>query len=169
MPSESKTTRATELLLFGRIISGVSQHITTSVTLGGDTQTGPQIAAVFTTAIQADTDLAAAKAAYQQKLAAQQKAFTTARTTASSLKLYVLSAYGKTNPIVTDFGWSVAKAAVTSVAVKAEARVKAAATRVARHTMGSKQRLSIKGGVTPAESTVAAPVVTAPVATPVTK
>ena len=146
-----------EIVRFGRIIQGVNAHITVPIMLGGQSTTATQIVSVFTAAIQATTALDTAKAAYQQKLAAQQAAFTAAHATAAMLKSYVLGAYGKTNPIVTDFGWSIAKAAVISVKVKAGAAVKSAATRVARHTMGSKQKAAIVGTVAPAAAPAVSP------------
>jgi hypothetical protein len=160
MKLQSIRTRAAELQLFAKIISGVNQHVTTSILLGGQSRTGTSIVADFNAAIQANTDLDAAKAVYQQKLAAQKAAFTTARATASALKSYADGAYGKTNTILNDFGFEVAKAVVKSVKVKAEAAVKSAATRVARHTMGAKQKASIHGTVEVPANAASVPVVT---------
>ncbi len=77
-------------------------------------------------------------------------AFATAHTTAANLKSYLYGAYGAESPIATQFGFSQKKPAVVSVQVKADAQVKAKATRVARLTMGPKQKADIHGTVTTA-------------------
>jgi hypothetical protein len=149
MAANSSISRADEILLFSKIISGVNHNVTASILLGGQSTTAPQIVAVFTSAIQSNTDLDVAKQAYQQKLAAQQAAFTTAHTLEMNLKSYVYGAYGKENPVVAEFGFPIVKAAFKSALVKAGAAIKSTATRVARHTMGKKEKASIHGGVTP--------------------
>ncbi len=163
MPSKSNNTRAEDILAFNKVIVGVNHNVTGTILLGGQSTTPPQIVAVFTAAIQASTDLDAAKATYQQKLAAQKAAFATAHATTSSLKSYVVGAYGKENPIVTEFGWAVAKPPVKSVSVKAGAAEKSAATRLARHTLGPKQKSTIHGSVSTPEPATTAAVVTPPV------
>lgn len=149
MASSSNHSRADEILLFNKIMSGVNHNIIASILLGGQSTTAPQIVAVFTAAIQANTDLDAAKQAYQQKLAGQQAAFVTAHALEGNLKSYVYGAYGKQNPIVAEFGFPIGKATVKSALVKAGAAIKSAATRVARHTMGKNEKASIHGGANP--------------------
>jgi len=165
MTTKTSTTRAAEISLFAKIVSGVNLHVTAAILLGGQSMSASQIVAIFQAAIQASSELEAAKTAYQQKLAAQQAAFTAAHTTEASLKSYVYGAYGKTNPLVTDFGFDVAKAGVKTVKAKAAAALKSAATRVARGTKGPKQKALIHGVVAPVESSAPAPVVTPPVTT----
>jgi hypothetical protein len=167
MAKGSKQSEAAELQGYAKVVLGVNQNITSAILLGGQTKSPAQIVAVFTGAIQASTDLDAAKLSYQQKLAARDAAFAAADTTEEQLKSYVMGAYGKTNPVVTTFGFPVAKPTVRSVKVKADAITKAAATREARHTMGPKQKAEIHGVVTPAASGSAetTPVTAGPVVT----
>lgn len=147
LATKSNTTRAAEVLGFTKVINGINIHVTAPILLGGQSTTGAQLVTVFTAANQAATDLEAAKAAYQQKLAAQRAAFAIAKTTEAGLKSYVQGAYGKGSAIVVDFGWSVFAAPVKTAQVKADAVTKSAATRKERHTMGSKQKSSIHGVV----------------------
>ena len=149
MQGNTRNSRADEILLFTKIATGVNHNVTSPILLGGQSTTPAQLVAVFTDAVQASTDLDAARLVYQQKLKAQQAAFATAYTTELTLKSYVYGVYGKDNPVVTQFGFTVAKAGVKSVQVKAEASLKSAATRVARHTMGPKQKAGIHGTVPP--------------------
>jgi collagenase-like PrtC family protease len=165
MSSQPRTTRASQVAFFTKVIGGVNLHVLSAILLGGQTVSSTQIVAVFQAFLQATTDLETAKVAYQQKLAAQQAALTSANTMAALLKAYAQGAYGKQNPIMADFGFSVAKATVKSVKVKAAAAVKSAATRVARNTMGPKAKEAIHGTVpatAPTVATPATPVVTTP-------
>jgi hypothetical protein len=163
MGTSTKQSRAEEVSLFGKIITGVNTNVTGSILLGGQLTPPADIVAVFTGAIQAQSDLEAAKTVYQQKLAAQQAAFVKAHVMEENLHAYASGAYGKTNPILSQFGFTPAKPPVKSVKVKASAAEKSAATRKARNTMGPKQRLEVTATATSPEPTVAPPVVTPPV------
>jgi hypothetical protein len=74
----------------------------------------------------------------------------------SALETYLLSLYGPTSPTLSDFGLTPRKARARTVKSKAEALDKSAATRVARHTLGPRQKASIHGAVPPESSPPAA-------------
>lgn len=78
------------------------------------------------------------------------------------MQQYVASRYGADSLKMAEFGFTPVKARKTTVRTKAGALDKAAATRLARHTMGKKEKLAIHG--TPAATTAGSS--TAAVTTP---
>ena len=87
-----------------------------------------------------------------QSVAAASTARTSARATRKALKAYVLGNYGAAAvQMLTDLGLPVPKAGQAKASTKAVAVVKAAATRKARNTMGSEQKLAIVGQPTQAD------------------
>ncbi len=115
------------------------------VTLEGKQYTGAALAERCARAIAADeqveeTNRAWRKAVADRDLRRQQDAPVFA-----ALKGYVQATFGKSSQTVAEFGYKPAGAIVKSVESKAAAVGKLRATRTARHTMGSKQRRSIKG------------------------
>jgi hypothetical protein len=133
MPSIIKTNRAAEGQLLAKLISGTTQHITAKVTLGGTVYTPAQVNAVFAAAQSATSDLDTARTSFHTAVQEQEAAMTTARNLWAKLKTYVQATYGKSSPVLQDFGWTVAKQAIKSAQVKAVAAVKAVATRALRH------------------------------------
>ena len=90
------------------------------------------------------------------------------------MQQYVASRYGADSVKMAEFGFTPVKARKTDVRTKVGALDKAAATRLARHTMGKKEKLAIHGAV-PATTTApsapaspAAPAPSAPSGAPVT-
>jgi hypothetical protein len=167
LATQSKNNRASQIAFFTKMVSGVNLHVLSAILLGGQTLSASQIVAVFNAFLQATTDLETAKTAYQQKLVAEQAAEKAAQAMAALLKAYAQGAYGKTSPVLTDFGFAIAKPGVKTVKVKAAAAEKSAATRVARNTLGSKQKESIHGTVTaPVATTIPAVATTLPLTIP---
>ena len=66
-----------------------------------------------------------------------------------ALESYLRSLYGATSQTLVSFGLTPKKAPKRTSAEKAETAAKSAATRVARHTLGPKQKASIHGVVAP--------------------
>jgi hypothetical protein len=94
----------------------------------------------------------------------------------TGIRNYAAGQYGEKSPAFSSFGFTPRKETTRTVATKASAVEKVRATRIARHTMGSRQRAAIHGVVptTPPSSgpvvttpTTAAPVVAQPVNPPV--
>ena len=86
-----------------------------------------------------------------------------------ALKRTVLGQFGDTqdaSSTLADFGYAPPKVTEKSSATKAAAAEQGRATRAARHTMGSKQKLQVKGTVTPASppATPASPPAAGPAA-----
>jgi hypothetical protein len=146
--------------------TGTNKHITGNVTLGGVVYSPAMLAAVF---LAANTAIDTADAAHKQWLtdvAAMDAAKAKANAVLKLLRSYVVSQYGTDNKsVLGDFGMNAPKTKSTkSSATKAAAAQKAKATRTVRHTMGKKQRKTVKGTV---EVPVTAAGATAP-ATPAT-
>jgi hypothetical protein len=74
-----------------------------------------------------------------------------------ALEAYLRSFYGPTSQTLIAFGLTPRKVKERSSAEKAETAEKAAATRVARHTLGPKQKASIHGVVAPPASEPSTP------------
>jgi hypothetical protein len=86
-----------------------------------------------------------------------------------AMKQYLQSRYGKNSPKLQLFGFTQAKKPAKTVASKMAAVTNAKATRVARNTMGKKQKLKVKGAPSPGGTTPsAASSASAPAATPAT-
>ena len=96
--------------------------------------------------LRADVD--AAKASTKAKLAAEAASMPSLRTFMSALMTYVKAAYVGSPDVLADFGISLKSRAPLTVEAKAAAVAKRAATRAARHTMGTQQKKAIKGAVT---------------------
>ena len=65
--------------------------------------------------------------------------------------------FGTQSPKLADFGFTVRKRATQTAEQKAAAALKRKATREARHTMGSKQRLKLTGAPVPSPAPTPAP------------
>ena len=148
----NKPTRKDLLRL---VISGVQRHFPSGqMTLAGQTFNLPSDLVKF---IQADIDATDAAdkvradwlAGVQVQTDSHQKVGPVLR----AFKRQVLAKFGDTqdaSSTLADFGYAPQKVATKSVATKAAAAEKGRATRAARHTMGKKQKLQVKGTVTAA-------------------
>jgi hypothetical protein len=89
--------------------------------------------------------VAAALAAYRIAVATAKAA--RAKTAAFDLlvRKFIVGSFGPPPGAASDFGLEAAPQHPADAATKAEAVVKRSATRAARHTMGSRQKLEIKG------------------------
>jgi hypothetical protein len=158
--------QAAEKELLTQLVSGTNLHITTPISLAGQTYTSAEIVAVFTAAAGAYVATDAARAELHAKLLDQEAKVSAALSLEALLKAYVHGVYGRTSPILLEFGWSVAKVAVRTAAEKAATVAKMLATRTARHTLGKKQKAKIVGTVPASPAAPNPPVVTSGGATP---
>ena len=163
-------------VLAQKLIAGTQKHLSnvSSLTLESGNLTPTQIESSLQTIVNLRAAVNDAKAATQAKLAAEQAQMPQLQSLMAALVAYVRTAYSKSPDVLADFGVQPKKAkAPLTVGQQAAAAAKRAATRAARHTMGSKQKKSVKGTVTTivsstpstAPATVApGPVVSAPAA-----
>jgi hypothetical protein len=132
MSVKPKNNIATRALTFTKILAGITQHVTTAILLGGASTTQAALSAIFQAAIQAQTDLDAARAVVTAKVQAHKAALAAARTTETLLHKWAEATFGPESPVLQDFGFALATAAAKTAAVKASGAAKATATRKAK-------------------------------------
>jgi hypothetical protein len=157
MSTKLRTNKATRALAFTKIMAGIVQHVTTAILLGGTSMTQAALTAIYQAAIQAQSDLDAARSLVNAKVQAHKAALAVADTTTTLLHAWAVSAYGPKSTVLEDFGFEPAAPADKPVAVKAASAAKATATRKAK-----KAALAAVGAPTAAT----APAPAAPAATP---
>ena len=135
-----------------KAIAGVDKYFSNvSLTIEGATLTATQLKAVFQAEIDTRKLADQGHAVYAGQLADAHLARAKAHAMRKALRAYILAAFGATaRTMLEEFGMKVPKARATSAEVKAQAVKAAKATREARHTMGSKQKQTIKGTQVPA-------------------
>jgi hypothetical protein len=132
MATKPKNNKATRALTFTQILAGITQHVTTAIVLGGVSTTQAALSAIFQAAIQAQTDLDAARAVVTAKVQAHKAALAAARTAETLLHKWAEATFGPESPVLSDFGFVPAVAVVQTAAVKAASAAKATATRKAK-------------------------------------
>jgi hypothetical protein len=138
----------TALALDQKAITGVDKYFATASTLSiaGTSYTPTALKAVFQADIDATHALDAGRAQVKQQVAVAQAARAKASAARAGLKAYVLGTSGAAAVTMLEhFGMTAPKPHVLTVAAKAKSVANAEATRAARHTMGKKQKKSIKG------------------------
>jgi hypothetical protein len=150
-----------------QLIAGTAKHLSNTAPAAflGGSFTADQITSKLQTLVDLRTDVDAAKAAAKAKIAAEATQRPPLRAFMSALTAYVKVTFGASPDVLADFGINPKARAPLTVEEKAAAVAKRAATRAARHTMGSQQKKGIKGDVTGVLVTpipAPAPVVTAP-------
>jgi hypothetical protein len=155
--------------------SGIAKYFTGKVktlTPKGNATTPAKLDAIFQDDIDQTTALDTLLAQVVEQRVKQRAARALAIQTRSDVTAYIIGNYGEqATTMLKDFGCSVPKKKSTpSAATKAQAVVKAEATRAARGTKGRKQKAKVKGvPATPAAEAApvapAAPAVTTPAVT----
>ena len=138
-------------VLAQQLVAGIKKHLSnvSSLTFGGGTFTPAQVEASIQTLIDLRTAVEDAKAATQAKLAAESAQAAPQRSQMTALVAFVKATYGNTPDVLADFGLKPKKTRTPlTIGQKATAAAKRAATRAARHTMGSKQKKDVKGTIT---------------------
>ncbi len=154
-----------ETVLAQQMGAGIRKHFSnvSSLTFGNSPFTPAQIEASLQTLIDLRTAVEDARAAIQAKVAADNAQAAPLRSQMAALVAFVKVTFGNTPDVLADFGLKPNKARTPlTLDQKAAASAKRAATRAARHTMGSKQKKEVKGTIT---TIVASP--TTPAAPPV--
>ena len=133
-----------------QLIAGTQKHLasTTQVALLGGSFTPDQIASKIQLLVNLRADVVAARATTKAKIANEVAQTPALRTFIGAFELHVKAAFGSSPDVLADFGIAPKARAPLTVEAKAAAAAKRAATRAARHPMGSKQKKGIKGDVT---------------------
>ena len=144
-----------------QVIDGIKKDLQTmsSLSLGGTTYTPASLMAFIQSRIDAANGVITAKANWQNAGKTYDALSTQVDEVIRDLKALVIGAFGSESVKLADFGFKPRKVVARTPEQKAEAAAKAKATREARHTMGPKAKLAVKGAVgsTTASSTTAAP------------
>jgi hypothetical protein len=146
----NKNGKGQVVVVAKQLIAGTGKHLsnTTPVAFGGGSYTADQITSKLQTLVDLRTAVDAARAAAKAKLAAEATQSPPLRAFMSALTSFVKVNFSTSPDVLADFGINPKARAPLTVEAKAAAVAKRAATRAARHTMGSKQKEAIKGDVT---------------------
>jgi len=146
--ASKKAAQAADL----KAIAGVDKYFSNvgTLTIEGAALTPTQLKAVFQAEIDTVKAADLAHAAFTGQVADAHKARAKAGDLRRALRSYILATFGPTaKQMLEEFGMKVPAPKSTPVKTKAQAVENAAATRKARHTMGSKQKQAIKGTQAP--------------------
>jgi hypothetical protein len=164
----------TDVALATRLVAGSKEHFSTvsSLTFGNRTFTPAQIEASLQTLIDLRTAVDTARSATKANLVAEAAQTPSLRSLMAAFVAFVKVTFGNSPDTLASFGLKPRKTPVPlTIDQLAAAAAKRAATRAARHTMGTKQKQKVKGTITtivtppmaPAPAPVApSPVVSAP-------
>ena len=111
MATKPKTNVATRTLTFTKILAGITQHVTAAIILGGTSTTQAALSAIFQAAIQAQTDLDAARATVAAKVQAHKTALAAADAAQVLLHRWAEATFGPTSTVLADFGFTPEKPA----------------------------------------------------------
>jgi hypothetical protein len=146
-----KTSKETKARLAQRLLAGTREHLANTGTLvfGGESHTPAEIEASLQTIVDLRAAVKEAKAAAMAKLATEGTRVPPLHSQMSAYVAFVKARFGNAPDVLADFGLKPRKAQTPlSVDQLAAAAAKRAATRVARHTMGARQKKRVKGTVT---------------------
>ena len=144
-----------------KAIAGVRKQFasTKTLVLDGVSYTPDDIVKALQGSIDAADATSAANAQFHKAVDAERAANATADAVYAGLKTYVTSQFKTSPSTLADFGITLPTRQVPDAATAATAVEKRQATRVARHTMGTRQKANVKGTVTaPATAPAPAPV-----------
>jgi hypothetical protein len=145
-----KNTKTQVTALAKQLIAGTAKHLTstTQVALLGGSFTPDQITSKLQLLVTLRSDVDASKATTKAKIASEAAQLPALRAFMSAFESFVKAAYGSSPDVLADFGISPKARTPLTVEAKAAAAAKRAATRAARHTLGTNQKKAIKGDVT---------------------
>jgi hypothetical protein len=149
-----------------QLVAGTKKHFSnaSSLAFGGGTYTPAQVDASLQTLADLRTAVDDARAAIKAKIAEERAQAPSLRNLLFAYTTFVKATFGDSPDVLADFGLKPKKVPTPlTVDQKAAASAKRAATRAARHTMGSKQKQELKGTVT----TIVNPKAPAPATPPV--
>src|SRR5258708_1989873 len=150
MTMSSQPNRPTTQSRCSKATAGVVKHYAgvANLTLPGGTWTPTDIEATLRAPIDALNTAHTTKATWQQAVKTGSATKSKALALLAALKAYLVAIHGNgAVDLLADFGFAPAKPRKVTVRSKVTAVDKTHATRVARHTMGKKQRKLVKGTV----------------------
>jgi hypothetical protein len=146
---KNKVTRQNRLR---KVLSGMGKHFqnVTALTIAQVVHTVPELEARIQKDIVASDTTDQSKAVWQADVQAERQSHKDVDPLLRGIKQYVLLTWGDSkdsSSTLEDFGYAPRKPRTVKPTTKVAAAAKAKATRTARHTVGPKKRLTIKGTV----------------------
>ena len=122
----------------------------TKITVNETEYTPDTITSTVQSRVDTQADVVTKRGNYSQAVATAKATVAQTKQTYDNAKQAVLLQYGNNPAVLAEFGLAARKVGTRSVATKQAAIIQAKATRVARNTMGPRQKEQIKGVVAPA-------------------
>jgi hypothetical protein len=168
MATRTKSSRSDRNHL---VIAGVKKHLAnaTSIIIGGTSYAPMDIEKILQDPIDARDATATTTAAFHKAVAAEKAANAKGDALYRGLRKYLTNQYETQPDVLADFGIAIVNRQAPDASTVANAVVKRADTRVARHTMGKRQKRKVTGdvtGITVTPVIASNPVATAPAASP---
>src|ERR1700687_1457504 len=129
-------------------------HGNPSIAIEGTPGTATDLVAIYQRSLDARAALAAKRSEVLAALTERDDAEAARRQADRALKPWVVHQFGPTSTQAYDFGFPPARVGVMTPDQAALAVLKREATRKARHTMGRKQRLLVRGSIPEEEPTL---------------
>lgn len=150
--NSNSQSRNTVLARNAKIIAGINNRLKTvqAIVLGGVSYTPASLAAQFQSQIDAVNTVIASRGQWTTSIQALDAMMPKVEALAIGLREFVRQLFNNDPQALADFDFAPKKAAVKDPLKQVAAAQKRAATRKARGTTGKKQKLAIKGAVTPA-------------------
>jgi hypothetical protein len=132
------------------LIVGATKHLPvgTTVSFDGGSYTPDQVTQKLQALVDLRSEVDAARAVVRAKLALEAAQAPALTAFSRQFRAYVKATSLNSPSVLADYGIFPRSPAPQTVEEKAAAVAKRAATRAARHTMGSRQKLEVKGDVT---------------------
>lgn len=142
--------KSNEVVLAKQLIAGIKKHLpNASVTLAGAAFTPAQVESFLQTLVDLRAGVDAARAVVKAKITAEDAQAPPLRSQMAALVSVVRAAFANSPDVLADFGLKPKKVkAPLTIEQKAAAAAKRAATRQARHIMGTKQKKALTGTIT---------------------
>ncbi len=155
----TKTTRQSRLR---KILFGLGKRFPnlTTVMLGGVSYPMADLKSLIQGDLDVMTATAQAKADYRAQVQVERNTHAKVNPVLRLLRNFVIAYFGDTqdaSAALDDFGYSPRRSSKKTLEVKVEAVGKSKATRVARHTLGKKQKAKVKGVVPSPQPAAPAP------------
>jgi hypothetical protein len=145
MPRISQTNKGFRA---GQVIAGIRKRLARGRVhrVGGKDYSHEELVAIFQRQVDALDAIRSARVALAVAVSKERAVARQVRPMTRNLQAHVQNQFGSDATAFADFGWELPKKrGPKTVAAKAEGARKAKATREARHTMGKRQRLKIRG------------------------
>jgi hypothetical protein len=144
------TQKAKEAVLATSFVAGIGKHFANAATMtfGSAALTPAELTSRFQTLVDLRKAVNDAKATTQAKLAAEVTQAPALLALMAEFETFVRVTFSKSPDVLADFGLAPRKTRTTpTVEQRAAAAAKSRATRAARHTMGKKQKRTVRGDV----------------------